>query len=68
MEMDLVKDMIKDSPWVALAFYMLFKHFQLHGQTIEVMAAIRTLIENLECRGGKRNVDDDANEGTATSS
>jgi hypothetical protein len=43
-------------PWAIFCFWLAFKHFQLQSQTIEVMTAIRTLIENLECRGGPRNV------------
>jgi hypothetical protein len=41
-------------PWAVFCFYITYKHFQLQSRTIEVMTAVKTLIETLECRGGNK--------------
>jgi len=40
-------------PWALLCFYLVHKHFKLQAETIEVMTAIRTLIQNMDCLKGK---------------
>lgn len=63
---------LQHGPWAALSWYVIYKHFKLHERTIEVMTGLKTLIENLECRGGnhgrsrdvKRNRGDNKNEST----
>lgn len=37
-------------PWAVFCFYITWNHFRLQSKTIEVMTAVKTLIENLECQ------------------
>lgn len=40
-------------PWALFCFYLAYKHFQwerVNAKTVEVMTAIKTLIEHLECQ------------------
>lgn len=37
-------------PWALLCWYLVYQHFRLSAQNIEVMTALKTLIENLECQ------------------
>lgn len=39
-------------PWAVLSFYCVYNLIKLQRTTIEVLTAVRTLIENLECRSG----------------
>lgn len=58
--MDWVQEAIgtvaQHGPWAVFCFWLAYKHFQLQSQTIEVMTAIRTLIEQLDCLKGGGNV------------
>ena len=56
---EVLRVVAQHGPWAMFCFYLAWQHFRLSGRTIEVLTAIRTLIENLECQRQGDNKDED---------
>ena len=62
MDLEWAKEIIgviaQHGPWAVFCFYLAYKHFQFNSKTIEVMTAVKTLIENLDCQQGAKISDE----------